>query len=356
MSDEQKDIGMKRNLRILLILMALMGSITGCGKQSDSLSVVPNTESSKMVEVESDQDTATEMVYDARTQTLSIQGVKDYAKLSLPSEVKEARVLQVKDDAFTLSAYLPVLRKADLDEQLELPKIIDRTAQSLRFMKQYLYENAGSAYPDALMEIPVYFTIDRTEFGYRTDDEQITLQYNDAGTHREFLFLLALINSNAIGWEQIGYAWYVGTCMDPYTEILTKGILLPELPYYQACMDAGVNPEQMEASDIQTVYDVISRGCFDRGLTHWGSYCESAPVSSEAVFTRKNADQTEPGDRDLSAFMAASFLGWLDSQYGFEQISLFCFGQKTLDEAFGTDFTSAFTSWKTWILETYAEW
>ena len=77
MSDEQKGNDMKRSLLILLILITLMGSITGCGKQSDSLPVAPNTESSEMIEAESDQDTATEIVYDARTQTLSIQGVQD---------------------------------------------------------------------------------------------------------------------------------------------------------------------------------------------------------------------------------------------------------------------------------------
>ena len=257
----------------------------------------------------------------------------------------------MKDDAFTLSAYLPVLREADLDEQSELPKIIDRTAQSLRFLKQYLYENAGSAYPDALMEIPAYFKIDRTVFGYRTGDEQITLQYNDAGTHREFLYLLALINSNAIGWEQIGYAWYVGTCIDPYTEMLDTILIVPELPYYSQCIAGGIDPAQMNASDFRIVYDACARVCFEKGLTHWGSYCESAPVTSESVFTRNNAK--EPGDTILSAFMAASFLAWLDEAYGFEQISLFCFGQKSFEEAFGTDFQSAFDAWHAWIEQTY---
>ena len=90
MRDEQKDDDVKQSLLILLILITLMGSITGCDKQSDSLPVALNTESSEMIEVESDQDTATEIVYDARTQTLSIQGVQDYTKLSLPAEVKEA--------------------------------------------------------------------------------------------------------------------------------------------------------------------------------------------------------------------------------------------------------------------------
>lgn len=351
LSDEQKGNDMKRNLLNLLILITLMGLITGCGKQSDSLPAAPNTESSGMIETESDQDTTTEIVYDARTQTLSIQGVQDYAELSLPAEVKEARVLQVKDDAFTLSAYLPVLREADLDEQSELPEIIDRTALSLRFLKQYLYENAGSAYPDALIKIPVYFTIDRTVFGYRTDDEQITLQYNDAGTHREFLYLLALMNSNAIGWEQIGYAWYVGTCIDPYSEMPDTILIVPELPYYSQCIAGGIDPAQMSASDFRIVYDSCARVCFEKGLTHWGSYCESAPVTSESVFTRNKAK--EPGDTELSAFMAASFLAWLDDTYGFEQVSLFCFGQKSFEEAFGTDFQSAFDAWQAWIEQTY---
>lgn len=351
MRDEQKGDDMKQSLLILLILITLMGSITGCDKQSDSLPVAPNTESSEMIEVESDQDTATEIVYDARTQTLSIQGVQDYTKLSLPAEVKGARVLQVKDDAFTLSAYLPVLREADLDEQSELLKIIDRTAQSLRFLKQYLYENAGGAYPDALMEIPAYFKIDRAAFGYLADDEHITLQYNDTGTHREFLYLLALQNSDAVGWEQIGYAWYVGTCIDPYTEMLHTILIVPELPYYSQCIAGGIDPAQMSASDFRIVYDACARVCFEKGLTHWGSYCESAPVTSESVFTRNKAK--EPGDTELSAFMAASFLAWLDDAYGFEQVSLFCFGQKSFEEAFGTDFQSAFDAWHAWIEQTY---
>ena len=351
MRDEQKGDDMKQSLLILLILITLMGSITGCDKQSDSLPVAPNTESSEMIEVESDQDTATEIVYDARTQTLSIQGVQDYTKLSLPAEVKGARVLQVKDDAFTLSAYLPVLREADLDEQSELLKIIDRTAQSLRFLKQYLYENAGGAYPDALMEIPAYFKIDRAAFGYLADDEHITLQYNDTGTHREFLYLLALQNSDAVGWEQIGYAWYVGTCIDPYTEMLHTILIVPELPYYSQCIAGGIDPAQMSASDFRIVYDSCARVCFGKGLTHWGSYCESAPVTSESVFTRNKAK--EPGDTELSAFMAASFLAWLDDAYGFEQVSLFCFGQKSFEEAFGTDFQSAFDAWQAWIEQTY---
>ena len=165
------------------------------------------------------------------------------------------------------------------------------------------------------------------------------------------MYLLALINSNAIGWEQIGYAWYVGTCIDPYTEMLDTILIVPELPYYSQCIAGGIDPAQMSASDFRIVYDSCARVCFEKGLTHWGSYCESAPVTSESVFTRNKAK--EPGDTKLSAFMAASFLAWLDDAYGFEQVSLFCFGQKSFEEAFGTDFQSAFDAWHAWIEQTY---
>ena len=54
-----------------------------------------------------------------------------------------------------------------------------------------------------------------------------------------------------------------------------------------------------------------------------------------------------------SQLLAASFLAWLDEAYGFEQLSLFCFGQKTFDEAFGMKFNIAYKNWRTWITETY---
>lgn len=201
------------------------------------------------------------------------------------------------------------------------------------------------------MEKPVLFKIDRGAIAYQTDGDQIALQYSDAGTHREFLYLLALMNSGAVGWEQIGYAWYVGTCIDPYTEMLDTILIVPELPYYSQCVAGGIDPAQLSASDFRIVYDACARVCFAKGLTHWGSYCESAPVTSESVFTRNNAK--EPGDTKLSAFMAASFLAWLDKANGFEQVGRFCFGLDSFEGAFGTDFQSAFDEWHAWIEQSY---
>ena len=58
-------------------------------------------------------------------------------------------------------------------------------------------------------------------------------------------------------------------------------------------------------------------------------------------------------DIRMSVLSASSFVAWLDRQYGFEPLTAFCFGQKTFDEAFGTDFDTAFSAWNEWIMETY---
>ena len=295
-------------------------------------------------------DTQPSIDYDAETQTVYVTGIDDYSDLSLPDEIRDARVLVVQDDGFTLSAYLDMMRQWGLDEQTELPGLVDRTKKSIRFLQQYLRENAGAAYPSDLAELPVVIRIDNL-FEYRTDEEQITLKYNEIGTHREFLYLLALMDCPAVGWEHFGYAWYVGTCIDPYTEVIDEWPIVPELPYYAQCIAGGVDPANMTAADYRTVYDACARVCFEKGLTHWGSYCESLPVTEEPDFTRIR--DNEPGDTLLTAFTAASFLAWLDDAYGFEQLSLFCFGQKTFEEAFGMKFNIAYKLWRMWIIQTY---
>ncbi len=333
---------MKRTVTVLLALCLLFVTV-GCGLRSDP-------ESASVVEDTRPAEDSPSIEYDARNGTIRVTGAKDYAALSFPDEIKDARVLEVPDDDFTLSVYLVKLRIGGYDEQTYLPGLIDRTAKSLRFIRQYLRENAGAAYPSALAELPVDVKIDNT-YGYRTDEDRITLKLDEVGTHREFLYLFALMNSDAVGWEHFGYAWYVGTCIDPYNEAISEWPIAPELPYYTQCIAGGVDPDNMTAADLRTVYDACARVCFEKGLTGWGSFCESRPVTEEFDFSRMK--DKEPGDTLLTAFAAASFLAWLDEAYGFESLSLFCFGQKTFEEAFGMSFNAAYKSWRIWIMENY---
>lgn len=289
--------------------------------------------------------------YDAGSQTVTVSGHGDYSELVLPEEVKKARVLEVRDDTFEMSIYLLVLRGAGRDEPTLLSGMIDRTAKSLAFLREYLGDNAGEACPASRANEYVAIHIDRNAFCYADDGETITLSYSDAGTHREFLYLLALTDSCGVGWEQTGYAWYVGTCIDPYSERTDIVRITPGLPYYNLVIGAGIDPENIQQGDMRRVYDVISRFALEKGLTRWGSPCESYPVSSEEFFSRK--DGMQPGDTSLSAFMAASFIAWLDDYAGFENLSMFCFGLVDFEEAFGTDYYSALEAWKEWIYQTY---
>ncbi len=351
--------------KIILVLFAAAALLlAGCAARSEEqiAGTEPKTKLTAPSETEAIEAEAVEsataenaeptLTYDKASRTISVTGGQNYLSLSFPEEVQTAQTLEVEDDEFTLSVYLPLLRDAGWDLQEQLPDFIDRTDRSLRFVRDYLRENAASVYPTELAEKRVAVIIDRAGFGYTVGEEQITLRINGTAAHREYLYLLSLLDSKAVGWEQLGYAWYLGSCIDPEFELLRIELIGPESPYYPLCIDAGIDPVHMTEKDMLTMYGAVSRLCLERGLTHWGSACESAPVTSERpIFTRTR--QSDPGDKKLSAFMATSFLGWLDENYGFEQVSLFCFGRMNFEEAFGTDFETAFEDWKAWIIETY---
>ncbi len=340
---------MKRTVAALLAVCMLAFALAGCSpaREPEPANTTENTQPPESAPV---TESAPVAEYDARTQTVYVSGTEDYASITLPEEIKSARGLEVQGEDLKLGVYLAVLREDGMDVETELPGLVYRTAESLRFIRQYLRENAGEAYPAGLAELPVEIDIDRA-YGYAAAEDKITLKYNERGTHREFLYLLALMNGGSVGWEQFGYAWYVGTCLNPYTEVTDKWPIVPELPYYEQCIAGGIDPENVTPADYRTVYDACARLCFDKGLTHWGSLCESAPVTEEPGFLRTQAQ--DPGDTLLTAFTAASFLAWLDEAYGFGQVSLFCFGKKTFAEAFGVNFSVAYKEWRLWITDNY---
>ena len=111
---------MKRIISVLLIVCVLAGA-AGCGGEAAEPTFPAEGEPPVVA-------------YDDRTQTVTVRGAQDYVALSFPEEIEQARAVEVYGDAFTFSAYLPVLRSADWDAQAELPGLIDRTAESLRFV------------------------------------------------------------------------------------------------------------------------------------------------------------------------------------------------------------------------------
>ena len=293
------------------------------------------------------------VLYDAETGVLVVTGTGDYDQAVIPDEAENAKTLDVQDDEFHLSVQISLLDTDGEPLRTYLPAYMDRTDRSLDLIKSYLKEHAGSAYPDESASKMVDFSIRKgNKYAYQHEADRIFVNLRDYGWHREEIYLLALMDAKHMGWGQLGYAWYVGLVLDPYAEIATIDFdpkTVEELPgYLRICSNAGMRFENLTGADFRIQFDAVSRYCIEKGLTGWGTAYESMPLATTKLC--KNPVQE---DAAMSVFMAASFVARLVDTYGFEAVSEFCFGQKTFEEAFGTDFTTAFEAWKTWIAETY---
>lgn len=292
------------------------------------------------------------LVFDSFFNRLYVSGTQDYEQLQMPDYARDCDDIEISDDDFEMTVSIDTLKKTGYNVRTDLTGIIDRTDRSIHFINELLKEYAEPLY-SAQCEgrgLQIYIDDSYHRFDFEKNPDWIVLFLSSSVTHRDVMYLWALMSDKPIGWEQIGYAWYVDTCLNPYNESLAMNALDSEMPYYPICIDKGMNPENMSLGDYRILYDAISRVDFDLGLTYWGSKCESRPVNVEFAFSRK--DESEY-DENLSAFMAASFLGWLDDNYRFEKVTKFCIGEMTFEEAFEISLEEAFAGWKEYILTNY---
>ncbi|MBQ6075026.1 MAG: hypothetical protein IJK86_02625 [Lachnospiraceae bacterium] len=291
--------------------------------------------------------------YDEASRTYLVTGTDGYESLIFPA-ADNPGLLQVDDDDFTLIAGVQLLSRHNIDIPDGLPAFIARCGQSLSFLRSYLKENAGDAYP-AAADLPVKWQFKSTiREGFKKNSERIAVDTTSID-HREFYWLTALMEKGNTGWEQLGYVWYLATCLDPYCELQRIPVIDPasDVLYTPVCVRAGLDSGVLAPSQFHTFYDAVARYAFENGLTHWGAVCESLPVTAEPVYSRVGSNKVNSGDGDLSAFMAASFVAWLDEQHGPAPLARFVFGQNTFEESFGTDYDTAFGAWKEWIIEQY---
>ena len=311
------------------------------------------------------------VLYNAETGVLVVTGTGDYDQIVIPDEAENAKTLDVQDDEFHLSADMAIL-KGDIElfegkESLQsfLPGFIDRTDRSLSTIRTYIREHAPSVYPvedgDKMVEISIH---EYNNAQFRNEQDRILLSFwGDLWTSKEEQYLLALLNTKTVGWGQVGYAWYVGFCLNPYSEYLGCFNLLPYATeeyykkglgeFYDVLVQKGMHfSPNRTASDWRIWFD----GSVSRAGVKVKEDAENddiilAPLSRYRYTTRTG--KTNHEDASMSVWMAASFVAWLDDMYGFEAVSAYCFGQKTFDEAFQTDFTTAFDAWRAWLMETY---
>ncbi len=294
------------------------------------------------------------VIYDESSSTYFVTGKGDYESLVFP-EAEDASRLSMENGQLSIVASLNVLKSNGVLSPDDLPGFVSRCDKSLAFICGYLEENAAGAYPADQAAFPVELRFTNGVKESVKNYKGVISIYSTSLIHRDFYYLLALMGSANTGWEQFGFAWYFSSCLDPYSEFQHTAVLnLDSDSYYTPiCVRAGIDSAVLTPSQFRTFYDSVARYCFENGLMHWGSVCESAPVTHESIYKRGESEASDSLDDKLSAFMAASFIARLDELYGFESVSSFVFGQKDFDDAFGSEADSEFESWKDWLIERY---
>ena len=288
--------------------------------------------------------------YDPESKTMVIYG-KDDSELKLPDTVNEAVTLDAQYDSFHLKVWLPLLRTDGQPLKTYLPEYLNRTKESLKFLRSYMKENCTDE--ELALSADKYVNISvhpEENYSWAQPEDSIDLDIGSFYWHREELYILSLINEKNVYWKQLGYAWYLGACIDPYSEnlVITSMENLKDARYYDAYVRAG-GTDTLTPENYRILNDAISYICLTEGM-HWGSAYESTPLRNTALY-HGPAKTTDPGN-EMSVCMATSFIAWLSDSYGFETVTAFCFGQKNFKEAFGTDFSTAYESWSQSVIET----
>ena len=293
------------------------------------------------------------VTYNKDSRTVVISGTSDYAGLKLPDEVTDAANLDVQDDSFHLSAYLPVFIPVDRSSEWKefIPEYIDRTEKSLEFIGNYLKENAPEVYSEEQAGKFVDLSVrSGSNYSYSNDPDRICIELGSYYWHREELYLFALMDTETVEWPQLGYAWYLGLVLDPYYDMGNDG-LDESSPVYEPYVKIK-GDDKIESSEDWGIYlDATSYVCLTRGM-YFGSGYESSPLSQTFFYTGpKNGSQ---GNK-MSVFMAASFVSYLSDKYGFDKVTSFCFGREPFGVSFGTNFADAYADWSKGIIEKYGK-
>ena len=287
--------------------------------------------------------------YDESSKTLVVYSNGEGKKLELPEEIAQAQTLDAQYDSFRMAMYLPLLSEAETPLTEYLPAYLERTKNSIDFMRTYLRENCADSYPAERADKYVELKIQpEGEYTWTELEDRIVLDIGKLYWHREELYILSMLGGSGVQWQQLGYAWYLGTCLNPYSEALanTSMELLKQQPYYEAYLHLG-GTQELTPENYRRMYDATAWLCLTEGM-YWGSAYESAPLYKTALY--KGPSLAKAPANEMSVCMATSFVAFLADEYGFSEVSDFCFGKLSFEQAFGTDFNSAYDAWADYVL------
>ena len=200
--------------------------------------------------------------YDEASKTMVIYG-KDDTDIKIPKTVNEANELDAQFDSFHVKVSLPILRTGGASLQEYLPKYLGRTNESLKFIREYMKENCENEglieRADKYVDLSV---MSQNEYVWSELEDRIELEIGAYYWHREEMYVLSLLGSKNVQWKHLGYAWYLGACIDPYSETFDISFSdhMDELPYFEAYTRGGGTKEP-GPRNYKILSDAISYMC-----------------------------------------------------------------------------------------------
>lgn len=290
--------------------------------------------------------------------TIAEDNATQYTTEKSYNYVIEDEQLCIEGDNFLLSSPLTIFHHTEENKEEYFASFSDRTENSLNFIRDYIKEYAPECYDEERFEkfVNIQLHDDNTSYYYELTDGEIVLHSGSYFVHRDVVYVLALMNPMFVEWQHFGMFWYLGTTINPYTEIFGivghEGGDISGAAYCDNYIKHGGHLENLTNEDIKILYDCVAYHCLTYGY-NWGSPSESGPVYNELYYNVPKKFQKK--ENEISPFMATSFTAWLATNYGFDSVANHCFKTMSFEEAYGVDYQTAYDAWADYILSTYSE-
>lgn len=295
--------------------------------------------------------------YDEQTKTLHITGTEGYDQLDL-SQAANAKKVEVEDDDYRLTFSVDQIKYqfdkgGDAAELAAyLPGYLERLGKSISFIRQFIADNAPNAEIVAQTEKPVSVEVQYVKERINSAD-QITLRLGNEFYQHGYYYVSALMNSKKTEWQHMGFAYWVGTNLDPYNSLYdtaTEEDYDTDYYYFEAYYRAGGTGRFADPKEARLATDANAWYNLTHGQDWPGTRMERGPLYDLIV----GADKQKEGN-DMSLPEAMSLINYLAQQYGTDKVVAYCFDTCTFEEAFGTDFASARATWEQSLLDRFGD-
>ena len=299
-----------------------------------------------------------EVSFDETSRTLRVVGTGGYDRIDL-SRLPDALNFEVVDDDFTLTV-LPSLLWDETcsikdDPVGYMPGYLDRIDKSLAVIRQFVADNAPNEEVAAQTRKPVKMSLQTFKFNnYRNNPDEISLILGGGFRWHGVLYTMGLMAPESVEWQHIGYAYWVGFCVDPYNSVytITEEGPDPDYFYFDAYYRAGGTEDWLDLDNQKLMTDACSWYDLVYGRDWDGTEAECGRISDNAWFT--GSDKYKDGN-GMSLSMAESLLNYLAERCGADRVTAYCFDACSFEEAFGMSFAEARAAWEQSLLDRFGD-